>query len=209
MSDINPGVERIKNIVHSDRVVLFMKGDRSQPMCGFSAQTAGILDRLVPEYTTVNVLEDEMVRQGVKDYSNWPTIPQLYVDGEFLGGCDLVTEAFGNGELHEALGVAMPALSEPEITLSDAAAKMIRQGANAQPEAVVFFSIDARFKNQLSLGQAHGKDVAVETNGVTLHLDPLSASRANGVKIDVSETPQGTVFVIDNPNAPGQSGGAQ
>jgi len=194
---------RVEDIIHSDRVVLFMKGNREQPMCGFSAQTVGILDRLLPEYTTFNVLDDQDVREGVKQYSDWPTIPQLYVDGEFLGGCDLVTEAFGNGELHAALGMDFPESTQPRISLSDAAAKIIGQGAAAQPDAVVFLSIDARYRNQLMLGQPHGKEVIVECNGVALHMDPVSASRADGVKIDVSETAQGSVFVIDNPNAPG------
>ena len=92
---------RIESLLDSDRVVLFMKGTRMQPMCGFSAATIGILDALVPSYTTFNVLEDQSIREGIKSFSDWPTIPQLYIDREFVGGCDIVKQMFNNGELHE------------------------------------------------------------------------------------------------------------
>jgi monothiol glutaredoxin len=94
---------RISSIIASGEVVLFMKGDRSFPQCGFSAQVVQILDHLVPQYTTVDVLSDPEIRQGIKEFSSWPTIPQLYVRGEFLGGCDIVTEMFQSGELKAAL----------------------------------------------------------------------------------------------------------
>jgi monothiol glutaredoxin len=95
--------ERIQSLIDSDRVVLFMKGNRRMPQCGFSAQVVRILDSLVPDYTTCDVLADPAVRQGIKDFSNWPTIPQLYVEGEFLGGCDIVTEMYQAGELQDRL----------------------------------------------------------------------------------------------------------
>ena len=90
---------RIAETIGSDRVVLFMKGDREAPQCGFSARVVQMLDRIVPDYTTVDVLADPAVRQGIKEFSNWPTIPQLYVAGELVGGCDIVTEMFQSGEL--------------------------------------------------------------------------------------------------------------
>ncbi|MBM4381966.1 MAG: Grx4 family monothiol glutaredoxin [Deltaproteobacteria bacterium] len=90
---------KIQNTIGSDRVVLFMKGTRDFPQCGFSARVVQMLDRLVPDYTTVDVLADPAIRQGIKDFSSWPTIPQLYVAGEFIGGCDIVTEMFQSGEL--------------------------------------------------------------------------------------------------------------
>jgi monothiol glutaredoxin len=98
--------KRIDEIIASDRVVLFMKGTRHQPQCGFSATVVQILDTLVPEYTTVNVLADPRLREGIKEYSSWPTIPQLYVAGEFLGGCDIVREMYSSGELRQALAAA-------------------------------------------------------------------------------------------------------
>ena len=91
--------KRISETIGSDRVVLFMKGDREAPQCGFSARVVQMLDRIVPDYTTVDVLADPAVRQGIKEFSNWPTIPQLYVAGELVGGCDIVTEMFQSGEL--------------------------------------------------------------------------------------------------------------
>jgi monothiol glutaredoxin len=95
--------QRIEKIIGSDRVVLFMKGDRNVPQCGFSATVVQILDTLVPEYTTVDVLSDPQVRQGIKEFSSWPTIPQLYVAGELLGGCDIVREMYSSGELQKVL----------------------------------------------------------------------------------------------------------
>ena len=84
-------------------VVLFMKGSKSMPQCGFSMRVAQILNHLGVDFTDVNVLEDMSVREGIKAYSNWPTIPQLYVKGEFVGGCDIVREMFQAGELQELL----------------------------------------------------------------------------------------------------------
>ena len=98
--------QRIGECIESDRVVLFMKGTRRAPQCGFSATVVQILDALLPEYTTVDVLSDPDVRQGIKEYSSWPTIPQLYVDGEFVGGCDIVREMQASGELGELLDKA-------------------------------------------------------------------------------------------------------
>ena len=98
--------DRLRSIIDSGPVVLFMKGNRQMPQCGFSAQVVQILDSLVPDYTTVDVLSDPDVRQGIKEYSSWPTVPQLYVRGEFVGGCDIVTEMYRSGELRNALAPA-------------------------------------------------------------------------------------------------------
>jgi monothiol glutaredoxin len=98
MADAN---QIIDNEVKSNDVVLFMKGTPQFPMCGFSGQVVQILNYLGVPYKGVNVLEDETVRQGIKDYSNWPTIPQLYVKGEFVGGCDITREMFQAGELQQ------------------------------------------------------------------------------------------------------------
>jgi monothiol glutaredoxin len=92
-------VETIRSTVASHDVVLFMKGNAERPMCGFSNQVVQILDHMGVDFHDVNVLADEDIRQGVKDFANWPTIPQLYVKGEFIGGCDIVREMFQTGEL--------------------------------------------------------------------------------------------------------------
>ena len=93
--------ELIKGTVESNDVVLFMKGTKQFPMCGFSGQLVQILDYLGVPYHDVNVLESDEIRQGIKTFSDWPTIPQLYVRGEFVGGCDIVREMFQAGELQE------------------------------------------------------------------------------------------------------------
>jgi monothiol glutaredoxin len=102
MSDVQ---QRIDEIVKNHKVVLFMKGTSQFPMCGFSGRAIQILKACgVQELTTVNVLEDEEIRQGIKDYANWPTIPQLYVGGEFVGGSDIMMEMYQAGELQPMLG---------------------------------------------------------------------------------------------------------
>src|SRR5210317_1076382 len=101
--------KRIENLVKSTDVVLYMKGTKEMPQCGFSSRVAGVLNYMGVDYTDVNVLADDDVRQGIKDYSDWPTIPQLYVKGEFVGGCDIITEMTLSGELDqmfEANGVS-------------------------------------------------------------------------------------------------------
>ena len=101
--------DNIKDTVTRNDVVLFMKGTKMMPQCGFSSRVAGVLNYMGVDYTDVNVLADADVRQGIKDYSDWPTIPQLYVKGEFVGGCDIVTEMTLSGEfdqLLESKGVA-------------------------------------------------------------------------------------------------------
>ena len=104
MSDVQ---QRIDSLVKSNKVVLFMKGDAQFPMCGFSGRAVQILKACgVDDFATVNVLDNEDVRQGIKQYSNWPTIPQLYVNGEFVGGSDIMMEMYQSGELQQVLGKA-------------------------------------------------------------------------------------------------------
>jgi monothiol glutaredoxin len=106
-------VNKIKQEVGATDVVLYMKGTPAQPMCGFSSQVAQILAYLEVPYKGVNVLEDAEVREGIKQYANWPTIPQLYVKGEFLGGCDIVREMFQSGELASHLADNGIAFKQP------------------------------------------------------------------------------------------------
>jgi len=101
MSDIQGW---INNEVKSNEVVLFMKGTAQTPMCGFSARVVQILNHVGTPFKDINVLESNELRQGIKEYANWPTIPQLYVKGEFVGGCDIITEMFQSGELQTLLG---------------------------------------------------------------------------------------------------------
>jgi monothiol glutaredoxin len=105
--------ERIEKIISENPVVLFMKGTPEFPQCGFSGQVIQILEYVGAPVVGVNVLEDAEIRQGVKEYANWPTIPQLYVNGEFLGGCDIVREMFQSGELTSVLTDAGVSLKAP------------------------------------------------------------------------------------------------
>ena len=194
--------QRIDTLLASDRVVLFMKGTREQPQCGFSATTVGILDALVPNYVTVNVLEDPEIREGIKSYSDWPTIPQLYINNEFTGGCDVVKQLFNSGGLHEALGMDAPDRTPPEIEISDAAAEVMRNALSGQPGMAVHLSIDGRWQHNFALGPAEGHEVKAACNGVEILLDVGSAQKARGLKVDMVETLQGTGFEIKNPNAP-------
>lgn len=95
--------ERIQGIIESNDVVLFMKGTKHFPQCGFSATVVEVLRRAGSEFQDINVLADPEIRQGIKEFANWPTIPQLYVRGKFVGGCDIVREMFENGELEAVL----------------------------------------------------------------------------------------------------------
>jgi monothiol glutaredoxin len=95
--------EKLKNIVDSNDVCLFMKGVPDAPQCGFSMAVSNILKHLDVNFKGINVLEDEKIRQGIKEYSDWPTIPQLYIKGEFVGGCDIVKEMYENGDLKKVL----------------------------------------------------------------------------------------------------------
>ena len=104
--------QRIDQLVKSSEVLLFMKGNASFPMCGFSGQVVQILDYVGVPFKGINVLEDQGIREGIKEFANWPTIPQLYIKGEFVGGCDIVREMFQSGELQTHLadhGIAVKA----------------------------------------------------------------------------------------------------
>lgn len=108
----------IRDTIAKNDVVLFMKGTKSMPQCGFSSRVAGVLNYMGVEFADVNVLADAEIRQGIKDFSDWPTIPQLYVKGEFVGGCDIVTEMTLSGELDqllEAKGVAFDKAASEKI----------------------------------------------------------------------------------------------
>lgn len=115
--------DQIKETVTNNTVVLFMKGTKAMPQCGFSSRVAGVLNFMGVEYSDVNVLADEEIRQGIKDFSDWPTIPQLYVKGEFVGGCDIITEMTLSGELDTLF-------AENDIAFDKEAADKIRE-ANA------------------------------------------------------------------------------
>jgi monothiol glutaredoxin len=192
---------RIEGLVASERVVLFMKGVRGAPQCGFSATVCRILDGLIPSYATVNVLADAALRDGIKQFSSWPTVPQLYVGGEFVGGCDIVQEMLADGSLYEALGVPTPELAIPSITITPAAADALRK-LSSRSAGPLHLSIDAQFQHGLYFGPSEPGALALNVGGIAVELDPLSAPRANGLTLDAEQRAEGAAFRIDNPNAP-------
>ena len=200
--NLDPAVrERLESIVRSDRVMLFMKGTPDSPQCGFSAQVVSILGRLIPEYGTFDVLSDREVREGIKEFSNWPTIPQLYVGGEFQGGCDIVKELYASGELQQLLGVEVKDVAAPAVSVTDDAADLLR-GAIANQGGELHVSIDASFKHALSLGPRAGHEIAASSNGLTILFDRDSAQRANGLVIGTAESGGSQALTVENPNAP-------
>ena len=195
--------ERIERTLHSHRVVLFMKGDPGSPRCGFSAKAVGILDALVPGYASVDVLADAEIREGIKEYGQWPTIPQLYVDGELIGGSDIIEQMLNSGELHEVLGVAAPDRTPPTLHISPAAAEAIRRAMDASEDGVgLHLSVDPRFAAQFQLKPVTGQEIVTEVEGIRVHMDLASAPRANGISIDWVEDVRGSGLAISNPNAP-------
>jgi monothiol glutaredoxin len=202
MAETNPIQKQIHHLVSAHRVVLFMKGTRSAPQCGFSATVVTVLDDLVPAYHTVDVIADPAMRDGVKVFSEWPTIPQLYVDGKFVGGCDIVKEMYASGDLAKLLGVTPAAVAIPKITISPAAAGAFLDAASAAGDEVLHLEISPRFQHDLYFAPRAEGDVAVDTGQITIYVDRSSARRAGGISIDFVKGPNGAGFKIDNPNEP-------
>lgn len=195
--------ESIEALLNTHSVLLFMKGTRAQPQCGFSAATVNILDMLVSEYETVDVLDDAPLREGIKTYGQWPTIPQLYVNGELIGGCDIVTELFESGELFDLFGLKPAAHTVPEITFSDKAATTVRHALDQQPDEMsLHVRIDACWRTDLELAPTKAREIRADANGIAVLMDPSTAQRANGLFIDSVESLQGSGFTFENPNAP-------
>ncbi|AKK68790.1 Grx4 family monothiol glutaredoxin [Xanthomonas translucens pv. undulosa] len=193
---------RIETLLSSNRVVLFMKGQPSMPQCGFSAKAVGALNELGVDFAHVNVLADQDIREGIKAYGDWPTIPQLYVDGELVGGSDIILQMAGSGELSELLGVQAPDRTPPSITITDAAADMLRGALADAPGATLALAIDAQFQPNFQLAPTDPNAIAAESNGLRVQFDLASARRAEGITIDWVDDLRGRGLAIDNPNAP-------
>lgn len=192
----------LQSLVDAHPVLLFMKGTRRSPQCGFSASAVGLLDALLSDYHTVDVLADPAVREGLKDFSDWPTFPQLYVRGRFVGGVDVLRELHARGELASVLG-ATRSLRVPTLHVSDAARRAFREAARDAGEAVLRLEVSAGFQHDLFFGDAAPLDVTVDLgDGLVMHLDPGSAHRADGVTIDHVVGASGAGFTIHNPHEP-------
>ena len=153
----------------------------------------GLKDRL---------MADPDVWQGVKEYSDWPTIPQLYIDGELVGGSDIVLQMAASGELSSVLGLAAPDRTPPSITVTPAAVEMLKGALADAPGAALQLSIDAGFQPNFQLAPHDEGAIAAESNGLRVQFDLASARRANGITIDWVDDIRGKGLAIDNPNAP-------
>jgi monothiol glutaredoxin len=197
--------QEIADLVNSEPVVLFMKGSKSFPQCGFSATVVQILSGLLSDYKTVNVLSDPAIRDGIKSYSNWPTIPQLYIRGEFVGGCDIVREMFQSGDLHKALGVSSAGVEPPRIHITERAAAVLRDAlSDADPGDHVHLTVNPQFRAELHIAPRSSADIVIEGAPVPLAVDFTSVERARGLSIDFVDDGGQSGFKIDNPNAPAE-----
>ena len=196
--------EQIQEMVNSNSILLFMKGNRQAPQCGFSARVIELLDAILPDYETVDVLADPAIRDGIKTFSSWPTIPQLYVNGEFIGGCDIITEMAASGELFPALGVEPPAEIEPTIHLSEEAQEALLQAVQNSGGAgqLLRIGIDSSWQPSLSMSEPGPMDVVCQAGRVEILVDRLCAARVDGISIDLVDGPEGRGFKVENPNAP-------
>ncbi len=198
---MTPSVRQsITDAIQSNPVVLYMKGTRTAPQCGFSAQIVEILDTMLDDYVTVNVLSDATVRDGIKEFSSWPTIPQLFVRGEFVGGSDIVTALHESGELAEKLG-ELVSVRVPKVTLSAAALTEL-SAAIEGPNECIRLDVSPTFEHDLAVGVPDPRDVIVDLGGVRVSMPRGAVARADGISIDLLQTPDGPAFKIDNPNEP-------
>ena len=194
---------RIDELLAANPVVLFLKGTPDAPQCGFSAKAVGALDAAGARYAHVNVLADADIREGIKAYGDWPTIPQLYIGGELVGGSDIIVQMASSGELHAALGLPAPDRTPPQITITPAAAEMLKQAlANAGEGFALQVDVDKGYNARLQLAPVDASAIASESAGIRAQFDLVSAQRARGMTIDWADDARGKGLVIDNPNAP-------
>jgi monothiol glutaredoxin len=195
--------DRISRLLQANKVVLFMKGEPAAPQCGFSAKAVGILDGLGADYAHVDVLADPEIREGIKAYGDWPTIPQLYVDGELVGGSDIIVQMANSGELNAALGLAPPDRTPPMVNIAPAAFEMLHKALqDAGSGYTLQVEIDPRYNARLQLAPVDDTAIGTEIDGIRVQFDLASARRANGLSIDWVDDERGRGLVIDNPNAP-------
>ncbi len=191
----------IEELLQKHPVLLFMKGTRSFPQCGFSATVVNILKEAgVRELKDVNILARADLRDGMKEYASWPTFPQLYVKGQFVGGCDIVKEMFATGEIYEVLGTAKPEVKLPSVTVTEAAKQAVLDASEGAASALRI-EISPQFEYSLSIDEANEGDLQVKASGLTLLFDRQSALKADGLRIDFLGD-EGGGFKLENPNEP-------
>lgn len=201
---IDPALrQRIDDLLAANQIVLFMKGNPEAPQCGFSSQAAGTLKGLGVSFAHVDVLADPAIRDGIKHYGDWPTIPQLYIGGELIGGSDIIVQMAANGELQQALGLPPPDRTPPSINVTASAQAMLKQAiSDAGGEMVVEIAIDPSYRTRLHLVQPDDHAVHVDAGGVTLQFPVSDLRRADGLTLDFADDARGKGLIIDNPNAP-------
>lgn len=191
----------LEDIIAKHPIVLFMKGTREAPACGFSASVAGILDEHGASYETVNVLTSPELREGIKELSQWPTIPQLYVKGQFVGGADIVRQMAVTGELSGLLGGSTAELKPPSIRLTEAAKRAFASALADASGEVLHLEVSPRYEYELYFGPAEARDIVSHVEDLAIHLSPPSARRADGLSIDFVDGPGGG-FKLESPNEP-------
>ena len=196
--------QRIQSLLENHPVVLFMKGTPNAPQCGFSARTVQALAAIgLEDYHAVDVLADADLREGIKLHGNWPTIPQLYIRGELVGGSDIVGQMAESGELQSALGLPPPDRTPPVVEVTPAAIAMLRNAIeNAGEGIAVQVQVDPQYQARLQLVPADAKAIATTLDGVRLQFDLASARRASGLSIDFADDERGRGLVISHPSAP-------
>ncbi|MHC9084236.1 Grx4 family monothiol glutaredoxin [Luteimonas sp. RIT-PG2_3] len=194
---------RIDALLQANHAVLFMKGSPQAPQCGFSAKAISALDAVGADYAHVDVLSDADIREGIKAYGDWPTIPQLYIGGELVGGSDIIVQMVNSGELHTALGLSAPDRTPPNISITPAALQMLRKAIDdAGGDVALQLDIDRAYRTRLNLVPADSDAIVVEVDGIRVQFDLAGARRADGLSIDFADDLRGRGLVIDNPNAP-------
>ncbi|HNN52488.1 MAG TPA: Grx4 family monothiol glutaredoxin [Pseudomonadota bacterium] len=200
---------QIETLLRQHTIVLFMKGNRQMPRCGFSAKVIEILEGHGIDYRDVDVLSDPALREGIKEFSNWPTIPQLFFQGSLIGGSDIVRQLDESGELLQALGIdpSKVSIEPPRISITPEAAAAIKDaGKEAEPGQHLRMVLSRGGQNiDLYFDAAKASDLRVEQHGITVLFDRASARLASGISIAYVDGPGGG-FRIDNPNLPAQVG---
>ena len=196
---MNNTQEKIDNLINENNILLFMKGDKFAPQCGFSAKVIEILNHYCSMYKTVNVLEDNNIREGIKEYSKWPTIPQLYVNKEFIGGCDILTEMHQSGDLLDIFNIKIKSSDNIKLEISKSAKSAFGKIISESNEGnTVRLSVDSKNNTNLSFEDKKDKDIQFEYDNFKLIIDPLSSSRITNLKIDFIEDKNSSGFSIIN-----------
>ena len=194
---------RIEQMLDDHPIFLFMKGTPQTPMCGFSSNTVKILKELLGDgFASFNVLDDPEIREGIKAYGQWPTIPQLYVNKELIGGNDIVSEMFNTGELHSLLKLEQPDRTPPKMTISEEALNHIKEGLKDMGDHQLFLSVDDEFNTRFSLEMPKGYEVVADLGDLKVYMDIGTARRTDGVEISWVDELQGSGLRIKNPNEP-------